>query len=438
MLQLLAEQRSLHSEYGRASLAILLLQDLAVVPLLALVPLLTMPQLTIGTDIAIALAETLGILLLVIAGSRYLLQPILHRVTITRSREVFSALTVLLVLGGALLTEHLGMSMAMGAFIAGLLIADSPYRHEVMAEIEPFRGLLLGLFFMSMGMSLEVGAFLAQPALMLGMLAALIGIKFFVLWPLTLSFGLRVGSGAGVALLLAQGGEFALVIFGYAFQAELLDAGLFQQLLVVVVLSMLATPLLAHLGQRLVSASTPEPAGPTEEPPRAPVVLAGFGRVGRRIGQILASAEITYVAIDFDSSLVKQERARGHPVYFGDGRRPDVLRSAGVADAELVIVTVDDLEATEAIVASLHAAYPHVTIFARGHNASQCRTLRDLGATLAVSENLETSLELARETLAGRLSNSEQVEALLGRFREDYYASVDSGLNGAPECDRPA
>ena len=436
VLQLLAEQRSLHSEYGRASLAILLLQDLAVVPLLALVPLLAMPQMTVGADIGIAMLETLGILLLVIVGGRHLLQPVLHRVTTTRSREVFSALTVLLVLGSALLTEHLGMSMAMGAFIAGLLIADSPYRHEVMAEIEPFRGLLLGLFFMSMGMSLEIETFLAQPALMLAMLVALIGIKFVVLWPLTLSFGLRAGSGAGVALLLAQSGEFALVVFGYAFQAELLDAGLFQQLLVVVVLSMLVTPLLAYVGQRVVSASTPEPAEPAEAPTQAPVVLAGFGRVGRRIGQILASAELPYVAIDFDSSVVQQERANGHPVYYGDGRRPDVLRSAGVADAELVIVTVDDFEATEAIVASLRAAHPHVTIFARGHNAIQCRTLRDLGASLAVSENLEASLELARETLNGRLPGAEQIEALLCRFREEYYANVESGLAGVRSGDK--
>jgi len=326
--------------------------------------------------------------------------------------------------------------MAMGAFIAGLLIADSPYRHEVLAEIEPFRGLLLGLFFMSMGMSLEVSAFLEQPAMILGMLVSLIGIKFIVLWPLAQSFGLRVGSGAAVALLLAQSGEFALVIFGYAFQAELLDASLFQQLLAVVVLSMLATPLLAYLGQRLASLSTPESAEQVEEPPMAPVVLAGFGRVGRRIGKILASADLPYVAIDYDSSVVKRERANGHHVYFGDGRRPDVLRSIGAGDADLAIVTVDDLQATEAIVASLRAAYPHITILARGHDAKQCRTLRDLGASLAVSENLETSLELAREVLIDRLNNPDQVETSLRRFREDYYASVDNEIAIAPADDQ--
>ncbi len=426
VLQLLSEQKALLSEYGRASLAVLLLQDLAVVPLLALVPLLAVPQLTIGADIAIALVEAVAILLLVIVGGRYLLQPILHRVTHARSREVFTALTVLIVLGGALLTEHLGMSMAMGAFIAGLLIADSPFRHEVIAEIEPFRGLLLGLFFMSMGMSLEISEFLAHPILMLGMLLGLVAIKFGVLWSLALSFGLGARIGAAVALLLAQSGEFGLVLFAYAFQAELLAAGLFQQLLVLVVLSMLITPLLAYLAQQLAAPRARPPAEHHEAPAKAPVVLAGFGRVGRGIGEILSLAQMPYVAIDHDSSLVLQERANGYPVFYGDGRRPDVLRSVGAADARLVIVTLDDFEATESIVAALHGTHPDLTILARGHNASQCRTLRQLGATFAVAENLEASLDLAREALAHEIGEADKTETLLRRFRQDYYASMDA------------
>lgn len=422
VVQLLAEQRSLHSEYGRASLAVLLLQDLAVVPLLAFVPLLAMPQLSIGTDIAIALAETVVILLAVIVGGRYLVQPILHRVARARSKEIFTGVTVLLVLSSALLTEHLGLSMAMGAFIAGLLIADSPFRHEVAAESEPFRGLLLGLFFMSMGMSLEVSRFVAEPLLTLGLLCALMVIKFGVLWPLALASGLGMKTAAAVALLLAQSGEFGLVIFAYAFQADLLDSNLFQQLLVVVVLSMLVTPPLAHLAQRLASANMRPAADHQEKPDKAPVVLAGFGRVGRRIGEILTSAGVPYVAIDHDSSLVLRERAHGHRVFYGDGRKPDVLRSVGVADANLVIVTVNDFEAAEAIVATLHRAHPGVTILARGHSASQCHALRELGARRAISENVGASLSLAREALVHELIGADQTEALLRRFRERYYA----------------
>lgn len=426
VLQILAERRSLHSNYGRASLSVLLLQDLAVVPLLALVPLLTLQQLSIGTDIVIALVEAVVILLAVVVVGRYLLQPILHRVARARSKEIFTAVTVLLVLGTAVLTEHVGLSMAMGAFIAGVLIADSPFRHEVIAEIEPFRGLLLGLFFMSMGMSLEVSQLLAQPALALGLLCALVMIKFIVLWPLAAAFGLGVKNGAAVAVLLAQSGEFGLVLFAYAFQAELIDTGLYQQLLLIIVLSMLATPPLAYLAHQLASEDKSSDAARHEEPAKAPVVLAGFGRVGRRIGEMLASAGVPYVAIDHDSPLVLQERAAGHRVFYGDARKPDVLRSVGIADARLVIVTINNFEAVEDIVAVLHRAHPNVTILARGHNASQCQALQKFGARVAISENLGASLGLAREALTHELVGADQIEALLRRFRKDYYAEFDS------------
>ncbi len=425
VLQLLAEQKMLRSDYGRASLAVLLLQDLAVVPLLALVPLLTVQELTIGADIAFALVEAAGILLLVVAGGRYLLQPILHRVTHTRSQEIFTALVVLLVLGSALLTEHLGLSMAMGAFIAGLLIADSPYRHGFVAEIQPFRGLLLGLFFMSMGMSLDLSAFLAQPFSLLGLLVALIIVKFAVLWPLARSFGLRTATSAAVALLLSQSGEFGLILFAYTHQVNLIDTALYQQLLLVVVLSMLVTPLIAHLAQRLATMPGDLKKASGEAPPVAPIVVAGFGRVGRRIGEILTMAGKPYVAVDYNSSLVLRERAEGHRIFYGDVRRPEVLRAVGVTDANLVIVTLDDFEAAEDVVAALRQVRPNVTILVRGHNAEQCRTLRKLGASLVVSENLEASLELAREALISDDGDALEAEHLILRFRDEHYAGVD-------------
>ena len=426
VLQLLAEKKMLHSEYGRASLSVLLLQDLAVVPLLALVPLLAMPDLTIGADIAIALAETLGILFVVIVGGRYLLQPVMHRIARTKSRETFTAFTVLLVLGSALLTEHLGISMAMGAFIAGLLIADSPFRHEVIAEIEPFRGLLLGLFFMSMGMALDIGVFFGDPLLSLGLMLALLAVKFAVLWPLTIGFGLDRKPAAAVGLLLAQSGEFGLVIFAYAFQAQLLENGIFQQLLVVIVLSMLATPLLASIAHRLAMQRSHADDEVHEKPAQAPVVLAGYGRVGQRIGSILKSANVPYIAIDLDSSLVIRMREKGHPVYYGDSSRPDVLRSAGVANAKLVVVTLDDFEAAEMVVSSVHGEYPDVAILARGHSASQCRRLLDLGAKFAVAENLEASLDLAREVLLKEFGDLDQTKAVLENFRREYYERIDT------------
>jgi monovalent cation:proton antiporter-2 (CPA2) family protein len=424
VLQLLSEQKMLNSDYGRSSVAILLLQDLAVVPLLALVPLLAMPQMAIGADIALAFAEALAILLLVVLGGRYLLQPILYRVARAGSREVFTALAVLLVLGVALLTEHIGLSMAMGAFMAGLLIADSPFRHQVVAEVEPFRGLFLGLFFMSMGMFLSIDGFIAQPLVALGLLVALFAVKILVLFPLAMLFGLGTRTAAAVALLLAQSGEFGLVLFGYTQQAELMSAGLFQQLLIVIVLSMLVTPPLAHWAFRLAQAKE-DPGREMEEPPAsAPFVLAGFGRVGRRIGEILSRAGAPYVAVDNDADVVRRERDKGHRVFYGDARQPEVLRAVGATECDLVIITLDDFKATEDIVVALEGVAPDVTTFARAHDAEQCRTLRQLGASLAVSENLEASLELARAALARNSNDPSATEALLQQFRDEYYSDI--------------
>jgi monovalent cation:proton antiporter-2 (CPA2) family protein len=425
VLQFLAEQKMLRSDYGRASLAVLLLQDLAVVPLLALVPMLAAQEFTISADIAFAQLGAAVILLFVVVGGRYLLQPILHRVARTRSQEIFTALVVLLVLGSAILTERIGLSMAMGAFIAGLLIADSPYRHGVVAEIQPFRGLLLGLFFMSMGMSLDLGAFLAQPFSLLGLLVALIVLKFAVLWPLAKYFGLRTASGAAVGLLLSQSGEFGLILFAYTHQLNLIDTVLFQQLLVIVVLSMLVTPVIAHLAQRLAAMPRDLKEARKEKPATARIVVAGFGRVGRRIGEILTMAGKPYVAVDYNSSLVLRERADGHRIFYGDVRRPEILRSVGVGNADLVIVTLDDFEATEDVVAALHQVHPDVTILVRGHNAEQCRMLRKLGSSLVVSENLEASLELAREALIRDDADAAEIESLILQFRDDHYAGVE-------------
>ena len=425
VLQLLAERRALHLEYGRASLAVLLLQDLSVVPLLALVPLLAMGNMIIGTDIVVGLLEAVAVLVAFIVGGRYLLQPILHHIADTGSKEIFTVVAVLLVLGTALVTEHLGLSMAMGAFIAGLLIADSHFRHQVIAEIEPFRGLLLGLFFMSMGMSLEVGQFIREPVLTIGLLVALITLKILILWPLAKLFGLGTKTSAAVAILLGQSGEFALVLFGYAFQVQLLEPELFQQLLLVVVLSMLVTPPLAFVARRLASAEARHVPIDHEQPHQAPVVLAGFGRVGRRIGEMLTSAQVPFIAIDNDSSLVLRERANGHPAFYGDVRQPDVFRSAGIEESSLVIVTVNDFEAAEDIVDSLHRAHPDLTILARGKNANQCLALRKLGAALAISENLEASLDLAREAMTHQLVGSKKSEKLLRRFRRRYYGQIN-------------
>ena len=431
VLQLLKERKLLSSEYGRPAVAILLLQDLAVIPLLAFVTLIATPELTIAEDIFLALAEAIIILSLIIIAARYILNPLLKILAHFGSPEIFTASALLLVLGTAQAMESIGLSMAMGAFIAGLLIADSSYRHQIIAEIQPFRGLLLGLFFMSMGMSINLDRFLENPLLLLAAAVALMAVKFITLWPLSRLFGIQKKASISVALLLTQSGEFALVLFALAFGMGILDEILFQHLLIIVLLSMLATPVLEKLASRIFLASgedftrVPDVGAGREKQDTTPVILAGFGRMGHRIGYILELMKIPYVAIDCNTTVVEREHAEGKTVFFGDARRPEVLRAAGAAEAAIVIVTIDDTAATESVVSSFHSAFPDTPVFARGHDLGKCHDLKVLGAHYTVSETLEASAGLAHAALLHMGADSTEVAAALKNFREDYYGRIN-------------
>lgn len=435
VLQLLAERKLLSSSYGKPAVAVLLLQDLAVVPLLAFVSLIATPELTVAEDIFLALAEALTILILIIVIARYVLNPLLNILVRFGSPEIFTASALLLVLGSALAMENIGLSMAMGAFIAGLLISDSSYRHQIIAEIQPFRGLLLGLFFMSMGMALNLNRFLETPLTLLAIVIALIAIKFIILWPLSRSFGIKGKNSISIALLLAQGGEFALVLFALAKGTGLLDDILFQQLLIIVLLSMLATPALEKLAYQLFSTSEKNLTSIDKtsqiDSKTSHIILVGFGRMGHRIGSIMESMNIPYVAIDNNVSIVDRERAEGKSVYFGDAQRPEVLRASGITDALLVIVSIDDFEATEQVVSSLHSAFPDIPVFARGHDLNKCRELIKLGAHSTVSETLEASAELARVALLHIGAENSEVEVALDLFRKDYYERINKDMHKA-------
>ena len=425
VLQILSEKKLLTSMFGRTSFSILLLQDLAVVPLLVLVPLVAMPDLSIGEDIGIAFVETILLLGLVVLIGRYLLHPILHRIALSGSPEIFTASAVLVVLGTALITEHAGLSMAMGAFLAGLLISDSSYKHQIMAEIQPFRGLLLGLFFMSMGMSLNLNLLLESPIFFISLVCLLIAVKAFVLFPITYVFTRKLKHSIAVALLLAQSGEFALVIFSLSFQSELIVETVYQQLLLVVLLSMLATPFLAYFAHRLVAKTSSTKSKNEESPVSAPIVIAGFGRVGRRIGEILSIAKRPFVALDLDSDVVEIERAKGYPVFNGDVRNPELLKSAGASNSEIIIVTLNDPDATEQVVETLRKSYPDIIIYARGQGINHCRTLRKLGATAVISENVEASLELAHIVLANVGLKETKIKRIITNFREKYFSQIE-------------
>jgi len=427
VLQLLTEQKMLNSSYGRTSIAVLLFQDLAVVPLLALASLLAVAPIALEKDIGLALMEALVILALIILGGRYLLQPVLHRIACLGSPEIFTASAVLLVLGTAVLMAQIGLSMAMGAFVAGLLVADSEFRHQVSAEIQPFRGLLIGLFFMSMGMSLELGLIFSEPLFFIGLVLMLMLTKAALLWLLIKAFRINNGTASAVALLLAQSGEFALVLFAVAFDNALLSEELFQQLLVVVVLSMLATPPLAGIAHRLSSSrkKEAEETAPAEtDTANTPIVVLGFGRVGHQVGDILDMRNTAYIAIDYNADLVRRERNAGRAVFYGDARKPDVLRSLGVGDAALVIVTVDDFQATGEVVSCLHRMFPKLSILARGHDMEHCKSLQAQGAWLAVSENLEASIALGQAALSQVGADEVENDLAIDQYRKNYYSNI--------------
>lgn len=425
VLQLLTEQNLLISTYGRTSFAVLLLQDIAVVPLLALVPLLLMPELSLSEDIGIALLESLFLLGLIILLGRYFLHPILRRVALSGNSEVFTASAMLIVLGTAIVVEHIGLSMAMGAFLAGLMISDSSYKHQVMAEIKPFRGLLLGLFFMSMGMSLNLSLLFENPILSLGVVSLLILTKTVILFPLVYLFGLKAKNSLAVALILAQSGEFALVLFSLAYESNLLTDELFQQLLLIVLLSILITPILAYFAQRLIKDQNISHEQKSEIPLDVPIVLAGFGRVGHRIGEILSIAGKSFVALDSDALIVEKERANGHPVFYGDVCNPEILKISGASQAQIIIVTLNNPDASEQVVSSLRKIHPEINIYVRGHSLSRCRELRRQGASCVVSENVEASLELARMVLTETGVNEKKQTTILGDFRQKYHAQIN-------------
>lgn len=435
VLQLLRGRRVLGSEYGRASISILLLQDLAVVPLLAFVSLLATPDLTIAEDVIYAFLEAAIILVVVILSTKFVVNPIFGFLAKYDSPEIFTATALLLVLGSAFIMQSIGLSLAMGAFIAGLLVADSSYRHQIVAEIQPFRGLLLGLFFMTMGMSLNLAQFFQTPVVLIALTFLLMAVKFVILWPLVRMFAVSAPASLSTALVLAQSGEFALVLFALANNLGLLQEVLFQQLLIVVLLSMLITPLLDKLAFANFQ-SRSKLARPHDEidlgevdKNNHPVILAGFGRMGHRVSNILDIMKQPYVAIDSNSAVVDQERALGKSVYYGDAQRLEVLRAAGVADAPFVIVSINNHEGAEQVVSSLQAAFPQVPVFVRGHDLGQCRELIALGAHTTVSETLEASAELARAALVYNGAEDAVVEKALKKFRKDYYGQINSALS---------
>ncbi|MGB1541464.1 MAG: cation:proton antiporter, partial [Cycloclasticus sp.] len=342
--------------------------------------------------------------------------------------EVFTASAILIVLGVSLVAEHINLSMAMGAFMAGMLMSDSSYKHQVVSEIKPFRGLLLGLFFMSMGMSLNLNLLFEKPWLTLGLVLSLVILKVVILFPLVCLFGLEKRKSFAVSIILAQSGEFGLVLFAMASESEIITAAVHQQLLLVILISLLITPVLSNWANSILAKNKSDDDVPVEKVPKSAIVIAGFGRVGHRVGEILNQAGQSFVGIDVDSAIVDQARSDGLPVFYGDVCNQSLLDSIGVKEASVIIITLDDLAATKLIVSTLRAANPTLSIYVRGHNSAECIELQTLGATEVVSENIEASLELARMGLSAINVDDQERERVLQNYARRYYEQIKRAI----------
>ncbi len=418
-LQVLADRGELGTAYGRSAFAILLLQDLAIVPLIALLPMLAKQDMTITQDVELAALESVLIIVGVFILGRILLQPILQLVAGNRRNpEIFTATGILLVVGAAWLTEWAGLSMALGAFLGGLLLADSRYRHQIMADIQPFRGLLLGLFFMSVGMSINFGLLGQQGFLMAGLVGGLLLLKAAFLWVLCRITGRSHSESVHVALLLAQAGEFGFILFGLANMLGVMDGELYQLLLLTIALSMAATPLLVKLSPWLgrAIASKPPAATPTTKPipaSRNHIIIAGFGRFGNYLARNLSRAGVPYLVLEVNPVRVSRAQALDYPVFYGDASRIEVLRSAGAANASMVVFAMDHMESIGQAVVTVREAFPELPVYARAWDVRMAQRLLSLGVTYAIPETMATSLQLARDVLRASGISSEVTARLV-------------------------
>jgi monovalent cation:proton antiporter-2 (CPA2) family protein len=401
VLAWLSERGELSNPSGRHAFAILLFQDLAVIPLIALLPLLAPEKTGAANPWALA-AKGVAAIVLVIVVSRALVRPALKIVARFGGREIFTGAALLVVIAAALLMDELGLSMSLGAFLAGVLLADSEFRHELEANVEPFKGLLLGLFFMAVGMSANLAYLFAHPLLVLGAAAGLMLVKALLLWAIVGATGAGNENSQRVAVLLAQGGEFAFVLFTAAQVAGILTGNSAQFLVLVVTISMLLAPLSFVVHDRLLERWLERRKPPdfdVIDGPGNPVIIAGYGRYGQIVSRVLRMAGIPFTALEASYQQVDFVRKFGNKVYYGDASRLELLESARTRDAKLFVLAIDDVEASVKTAALVRKHFPNLPILARARNRVHYYRLRDLGIDAIERETLLSSLETARHAL---------------------------------------
>jgi glutathione-regulated potassium-efflux system protein KefB len=419
-LQVLAERKEAGTAYGREAFSVLLFQDLAAIPLIAAVPLLASSSGLRGVD-PLAVLRTVAMIVAVVVGGRYLLRPVFRFVARADSVEVSTATALLVVMGTAWVMELAGISATLGAFLAGVLLADSEYRHEMESHIEPFKGLLLGLFFISVGMSMDLALLWRQPALIAALVLGLLLLKGALLWPLGRWLaGLPRADTLRLVVLLACGGEFAFVVLRLAADRGLIGVAQRDALVLAIILSMALTPLLVVLAARAlqVRPQPPDRAFDVIDSGTPRVIIAGFGRVGQIVGRVLRAQGISFVALEHSARQVDVSRALGTvDLYFGDPARPELLRAAQAGKAEVFVLATDDPETNLRIARLVRRQYPHLKIVARARNRQHVYRLKDLGVDEPVRETFHSSLKMTRMTLQALGLSAEFAADRVERFR---------------------
>ncbi|MDW8467686.1 MAG: monovalent cation:proton antiporter-2 (CPA2) family protein [Burkholderiales bacterium] len=433
----LTERGALRTQGGQAAFAILLFQDIAVIPMLAALALLGTGGSTASFS-ASAVAFAAAVIAATLVGGHFLARPVFRYIARLRQREIFTAFALALVLGIAWGFESAGLSMALGTFLAGVLLAESEYRHEIEAAVEPFKGLLLGLFFITVGMGVDFAQLAARPLAILGLIVGLFALKSAVLWAIARAANLPPDERPLFVLLLAQGGEFAFVILTLAVQQGVMPAPTAQAITLAVALSMLATPLLLVFHDRVLAPRfAPVEARAAERPEPAKVIIAGLGRVGQVVARLLHASGYEPTILDDDPDHVEQCRRFGFRVFYGDATRLDLLQAAGAAEADFLVIALDDPAATTRLARTAIRHFPNLKIIARARDMRHLFELRDLGVEIIERETFESALELGRAALAAVSGDPERAKRAarsFARHDEEVLAKLYEVHRSAPDA----
>nr|WP_243401669.1 monovalent cation:proton antiporter-2 (CPA2) family protein [Leptospira ellisii] len=419
-LQVLGEKNELNTAHGRSAFAVLLFQDLAVIPIMAILPFLGTSLETEGVQgFCQKMFPAIGSIIGVVLAGRFLARPLFRLVASTGNHEIFTALSLLIVVGVSLLMDQVGLSMALGSFLGGVILADSEYRHELESNLEPFKGLLLGLFFLAVGMSINLGEVLKDPILVILFALGLMAVKSLVLYVLGRISKHSQESSLNLAVTISQGGEFAFVILGVGVSLSILPRERADLVIAVVTLSMGLTPIIAIVKDKFVESffkqRTEQEADSIEEQNR--VIIAGFGRFGQIIARMLFVHKIGFTALEGNPEQVNLARRFGYKIYYGDASKLSLLRSAGAEQAELFVLAIQDIDVSVKVAELIKKNFPNLTIIARARNREHVFKLMEAGVKIIRRDTFASALELAGETLSHLGFMDSEVEQKVKKFR---------------------